>query len=45
MAGAGILPASAQRHLKHLACWGAHVGRAEADNYYELSDTPMTHAH
>ncbi|MDU0372272.1 hypothetical protein ACFST9_13855 [Hymenobacter monticola] len=40
-AGAGILPASAQRHVKHLAAWGAHVGRSEKGDYYELSYTPM----
>ena len=41
MAGAGILPASAQRHVKHIASWGAHVGRSETGDYYELSYTPM----
>ncbi|MBG8555800.1 hypothetical protein [Hymenobacter guriensis] len=40
-AGAGILPASAQRHVKHLASWGAHVGRSAKGDYYELSYTPM----
>ncbi|MCR5890568.1 hypothetical protein LRS06_22845 [Hymenobacter sp. J193] len=40
-AGVGILPASAQRHVKHLASWGAHVGRSETGDYYELSYTPM----
>jgi len=41
MAGTGILPASAQRHVKHIASWGAHVGRSETGDYYELSYTPM----
>lgn len=40
-AGAGILPASAQRHVKHISSWGAHVGRSEKGDYYELSYTPM----
>ena len=39
--GAGMLPASAQRHVKHIAAWGAHLGRAEKGDYYELSYTPM----
>ena len=41
LAGAGILPASAQRHVKHISSWGAHVGRSEKGDYYELSYTPM----
>ncbi len=35
------MPASAQRHVKHIASWGAHIGRSETGNYYELSYTPM----
>ena len=41
MAGAGILPASAQRHVKHISSWGAHVGRSEKGDYYELSYLSM----
>ncbi|WP_227610281.1 hypothetical protein [Hymenobacter translucens] len=41
LTGAGILPASGQRHVKHIASWGAHVGRSEKGDYYELSYTPM----
>ena len=41
LAGAGILPASAQRHVKHISSWGAHVGRSEKGDYYELSYTAM----
>jgi len=41
LAGAGAVPASAQRHVKHIASWGAHLGRSETGNYYELSYTPM----
>lgn len=45
LAGVGILPASAQRHVKHLASWGAHLGRSETGDYYELSYTPMLTNH
>ncbi len=45
LAGVGILPASAQRHVKHLASWGAHLGRSETGNYYELSYMPMLTNH
>ena len=45
MVGAGMLPASAQRHVKHIAAWGAHLGRAEKGDYYELSYTPMLTNH
>ena len=41
LAGAGTLPALAQRHDKHIAGLGAHVGRSDKGNYYELSYTPM----
>lgn len=41
MAGAGALPASAQRHVQHIASWGAHLGRSEKGDYYELSYTSM----
>ena len=41
LAGAGILPASAQRHVKHISSWGVHIGRSEEGDYYELSYTPM----
>jgi hypothetical protein len=41
LAGAGSMPALAQRHVKHIASWGAHIGRSEQGNYYELSYTPM----
>ena len=39
--GASSVPARAQRHVKHMASWGAHIGRSEKGNYYELSYTPM----
>ncbi|SNR99136.1 hypothetical protein [Hymenobacter mucosus] len=45
LAGVGILPVSAQRHVKHLASWGAHLGRSETGDYYELSYTPMLTNH
>lgn len=41
LVGAGAMPALAQRHVKHIASWGAHIGRSEKGNYYELSYTPM----
>lgn len=41
LAGAGVLPASAQRHVKHISSWGAHVGRSEKGDYYELSYLSM----
>jgi hypothetical protein len=41
LAGAGSMPALAQRHVKHIASWGAHIGHSEKGNYYELSYTPM----
>ncbi|WBA44305.1 hypothetical protein [Hymenobacter canadensis] len=41
LAGTGAVPASAQRHVKHLASWGAHLGRSEKGAYYELSYTSM----
>ena len=41
LAGPGALPASAQRHVKHLASWGAHLGRSEKGDYYELTYTSM----
>ena len=45
LAGAGILPASAQRHVKHISSWGAHVGRSEKGDYYELSYLSMLSNH
>lgn len=45
LAGAGTLPALAQRHDKHIAGLGAHVGRSDKGNYYELSYTPMLTDH
>ncbi|GAA4366003.1 hypothetical protein GCM10023185_36820 [Hymenobacter saemangeumensis] len=41
LAGVGLSPAFAQRHVKHLASWGVHLGRSETGDYYELSYTPM----
>jgi hypothetical protein len=41
LAGAGAVPASAQRHVKHIASWGAHLGRSEKGDFYELSYTSM----
>ena len=41
LAGAGVLPASAQRHVKHISAWGAHVGRSGKGDYYELSYLSM----
>lgn len=41
LAGAGAVPASAQRHVQHMASWGAHRGRSEQGTYYELSYTSM----
>ena len=41
LAGAGAVPASAQRHVKHISSWGAHLGRSEKGDYYELSYTSM----
>lgn len=41
LAAAGILPAAAQRHVKRIASFGAHVGRSETGDSYELSYTPM----
>lgn len=35
------MPASAQRHVKYIASWRAHIGRSETGDYYELSYTPM----
>ncbi|GAA4493004.1 hypothetical protein GCM10023172_00970 [Hymenobacter ginsengisoli] len=39
--GAGAAPALAQRHVKHMAAWGAHVGRSETGTYYEASYTSL----
>ncbi|SMB79255.1 hypothetical protein SAMN00120144_3095 [Hymenobacter roseosalivarius DSM 11622] len=41
LAGAGTLPALAQRHVKHISSWGVHAGRSEKGDYYELSYTSM----
>ncbi|MCR5890814.1 hypothetical protein LRS06_24110 [Hymenobacter sp. J193] len=41
MAGAGTSPALAQRHVKHISSWGAHLGRSEKGDYYELSYNSM----
>ena len=41
LAGAGAVPASAQRHVKHISSWGAHLGRSEKGDYCELSYTSM----
>jgi hypothetical protein len=41
LAGAGAVPASAQRHVRHISSWGAHLGRSEKGDYYELSYTAM----
>ena len=41
LVGAGVVPASAQRHVKHISSWGAHLGRSEKGDYYELSYTPL----
>jgi hypothetical protein len=41
LAGAGAVPASAQRHVKHIASWAIHLGRSETGDYYELSYTAM----
>ena len=41
LAGAGSAPALAQRHIKHLAAWGAHASRSETGTYYEASYTSM----
>ena len=41
LAGAGTSPALAQRHVKHISSWGAHLGRSEKGDYYELSYTSM----
>ncbi|MCB2380345.1 hypothetical protein LGH70_22325 [Hymenobacter sp. BT635] len=45
LAGAGAVPASAQRHVKHISSWGAHLGRSEKGDYYELSYTSMLTNH
>lgn len=37
LVGAGLSPALAQRHVKHISAWGAHLGRSEKGTYYELS--------
>jgi hypothetical protein len=41
LAGAGAAPAFAQRHVQHIASWGAHLGRSEKGDFYELSYTSM----
>ena len=41
LAGAGAVPAFAQRHVQHITSWGAHLGRSEKGDYYELSYTSM----
>ncbi|RSK38945.1 hypothetical protein [Hymenobacter perfusus] len=41
LAGAGAVPAFAQRHVHHISSWGAHLGRSETGDYYELSYTAM----
>ncbi|UOQ75233.1 hypothetical protein [Hymenobacter cellulosilyticus] len=45
LAGAGAVPASAQRHVRHISSWGAHLGRSEQGSYYELSYTSMLTNH
>ncbi|RAK62433.1 hypothetical protein [Hymenobacter edaphi] len=45
LAGAGAVPASAQRHVQHISSWGAHLGRSEKGSYYELSYTSMLTNH
>lgn len=34
---AGLSPALSQRHVKRISAWGAHLGRSEQGQYYELS--------
>ncbi|MBC6609068.1 hypothetical protein H8B13_19775 [Hymenobacter sp. BT188] len=41
LAGSGAVPASAQRHVRHISSWGAHLGRSEQGDFYELSYTSM----
>ncbi|GAB3244045.1 hypothetical protein GCM10027346_41320 [Hymenobacter seoulensis] len=41
LAGTGAVPAFAQRHVQHISSWGAHLGRSEQGDYYELSYTSM----
>lgn len=41
LAGAGTLPVLAQRHVKRISSWGAHVGRSETGRYSEVSYTSM----
>lgn len=41
LAGFGTRPALAQRHVKHMAAWGAHVGCSETGTYYEASYTSL----
>ena len=43
--GAGASPALAQRHIKGSAAWGAHLGRSQQGNTYELSYTPLLTNH
>jgi hypothetical protein len=38
--GVGLAPCSAvfaQRHVKHISAWGAHLGRTEQGALYEIS--------
>jgi len=41
MAGAGVSPALAQRHVKGISAWGAHIGSSEKGRYFELSYSSM----
>ncbi|GAB3840645.1 hypothetical protein [Hymenobacter jeollabukensis] len=45
LVGVGTVPALAQRHVRHISSWGAHLGRSEQGTYYELSYISMLTNH